>query len=173
MSIARSGWRPGTWSAIRIRLAGYSVAVAALTTAVVLAAPSGATLGVGASAYLAVVALAVFVPAVITIQVVAGQVLAGVLWLPGGDAATMGALLVIGSVVVTAELLAEVARLDSPLERRPTGTPARAGMAGAIAGLVFGLLALAGALPSVTGLVGVAVGVVVCVWVAVRMVRSA
>lgn len=162
---------PDTWSGVRLRFAGYAATTVALTAAVVLTSPFGGTLAFGVAGYAALVALAIFVPAAITPQVIAGQLMAGVLWLQGGDAAAVSALLVIGSVVATAELLAEVARLDSPLGRRPSGALGRVGAALAIACVVFALLASAGELPGVTGLVGVALGAAVCAWVAVGFVR--
>ncbi len=162
---------PDTWSGVRLRFAGYAAAATALTVFVVLTSPIDATLGYGVAGYSALVALAIFVPAAITPQVIAGELLAGVLWLQGGDAAAVSALLVIGAVVATAELLAEVARLDSPLGRRPSGALGRVGAAVAIACVVFALLALVGELPGVTGVVGVAVGAAVCTWVAVGFVR--
>lgn len=162
---------PDTWSGARMRVAGYAVATVALTATIVLTSPVGAALGYGLAGYAALAGLAIFVPAAITPQVISGQLLAGALWLQGGEGAAVSALLVIGSVVATAELLAEEARLDSPLGRRPTGTLGRAGAASAIASVVFGLLAFVGELPAMTGLVSVAVGAAVCAWVAVGFVR--
>lgn len=163
--------RPDTWPGFRIRFACFSLAAAAATATVVLSTETGASLGYGVATYLAVATLAVFVPAAITPQVIGGQLLAGALWLQGGDGAAAGALLVLATVIVTAELLSEVARLDSPLHREPKGILARAATAGVMGGLVFGLLAFADGLPSLSGLLGVAIGAAVSGWVALRMVR--
>ena len=145
---------PDTWSGVRLRFAGYAAAATALTVFVVLTSPIDATLGYGVAGYSALVALAIFV-----------------LCLQGGGAAAVSALLVIGAVVATARMQAEVARLDSPLGRRPSGALGRVGAAVAIACVVFALLALVGELPGVTGVVGVDVGAAVRTWVAGRFVR--
>ncbi len=156
----------------RVRLGAGSIAGATLTAAVVLALGVDG-LGGWVVAYLAVVALALAVPAAVTAQVTGGQLLAGAVWLQGGDEGVVVALLVIMTVIVTAELLAQVARLDSPLRRDPEGVLAHAGVSATTGGIAFAALAYASGLPGVGGLAAVAVGVVACVWVATRLVADA
>ncbi len=122
--------------------------------------------------YVAAVALALFVPAAITAQVIGGQMLAGLLLMGGGPIAWVGAALIVAGVVATAELLAEVARLDTPLRRDPVGALPRATMAAAVGGTMVAAVLLAHGLPELTGLAAVALASAVCFGLAMRMVKG-
>jgi hypothetical protein len=77
---------------------------------------------VGACVYVVIAATALFFPAAITIQVIGGQMLAGSVLLGQNAPASLLLLPVIASVVVTAELLAAVGRLDTRSRAIPAAT---------------------------------------------------
>lgn len=162
-----------TWWPARRRLAALVVLVAALTGA------AGAALGAseghvyGAGVYVVVAVVALFSSAGITAQVIAGQVLAGSL-LPGLDGAAVLMLLpMVAGVVLTAELLGVVARLDTPLERDPTRDLQGAALATVIGGGVFAAVVLAGDLPGPTGLTAIALASGACGLLAILLVKKA
>lgn len=120
--------------------------------------------------------LALFSPAAITAQVIGGQLLIGSLLLRDDAPSAILILLMVISVVATAELLAIAARLANPIERDARGDLRGAALAAAIAGGVFGVMLLVGVLPGPAGLpsgmlaIGVASGA--CVLLAVVLVSS-
>ena len=146
---------PTTWWPARRRFALLAMLMAALTA--VLATSVG---GPGwhrdlALVYVAIVAAALVSPAVITIQVLAGLLVVASL-LPGrsGIEALLLAPAIVG-VVATAELLAVVARLDTPIERRPGGDLGSASVAAVVGGGVYAVVVLVAALPGPGGLLAV------------------
>lgn len=151
----------------------WAVLAAFVTGALVVGAGGGGWLRYLALGYIGIVVLALFVPAAVTAQVVGGQVLAGVVLVGGAAGGLFTTALVVAGVVVTAELLAVVARLDSPVRRRPEGVLARTGTAGALAGGVFGVVVFSSGQYAVGGLIAVAVASAVCFGVAMRMVGGA
>lgn len=160
-----------TWWPARVRLAILAVAAAVLTGAwAVLVGGTG--LSYGAVAYVLVAAAAAFLPAAIAVQVIGGQILAaGVLSAPSG-AVVLLALPVVLGVVVSAELLAVVARLDLPTPRAPDGALRRAGFAATIGVGVYTAVSLAGALPGPAGPVATLVAAGGIVAVALLLVRD-
>lgn len=163
---------PGNWWPDRVRLAVLGVLVAGLTSAIVVGAlgPGSGAYGLG---YVALAVLAVFIPAAITAQVLGGQVLVWLLFLVQEGAAPILAIALVATVVITAELLALVARLDTAVPREPGDALARTGRAAVLAGAVLAGAILVGAAPGPTGILAVAVGSVACLALAVRMARSA
>lgn len=154
----------------------------AAVLAVLSAAATGATAGAlggsawhlfGGAGYVALAAWALFAPAAISAQVIGGQVLAGsVLLAPGGPAPLL-VLPLVAAVVITAELLGVVARLELPIRRAGGEDLRRAAVAAAIGGAAYGAVVLAAALPGPSGLTGIALASAACVVLAVVLVRSA
>lgn len=162
---------PATWSAERLRHAVLGVLVAGLTAAIVVGV-LGPGSGLYGLAYVALAGLSVFFPAAITAQVIAGQALVGLLFLVQDGTALTLAVPLVATVVVTAELLAVVARLDTPLPRGPGDALARTGRASVLAGAVFAAAIVISAAPGPTGIVAVGLGSVACLVLAVRMART-
>jgi hypothetical protein len=128
------------------------------------------TYGVGG--YLALVVLALFVPPAVTAQVVGGQTLmAGLLVGPEGPAPLLLVPAVFG-VVVTAEMLADVARMDTPFESHPRHDLLRSGVSALIGGGVFAAVALVGTLPGPEGIGAVVLASGICVVLALVLVRE-
>lgn len=163
--------RPANWSPDRLRHAVLGVLVAVFTATVVVGA-LGPGSGIYGLTYVALAALAVFFPAVITAQVIGGQALIGLLFLVHEGAAPTLAVPLVATVVVTAELLAVVARLDTGLPRRAGDALARTGRAAVLAGAVFAAATLVSGAPGPTGIVAVGLGSMACVALAVRLARS-
>lgn len=162
-----------TWWPARRRLAALVVLMAALTGA------AGAALGTsdwhvhGAGVYVVIAVVALFFSGGITVQVIGGQVLAGSL-LSGLDGTSALLLLpMVAGVVFTAELLGVVARLDTPLERDPTGDLQGAALATVIGGGVFGAVVLIGDLPGPTGLTAIALASGACGLLAILLAKKA
>lgn len=162
---------PATWSPDRLRYAVLSVLVAALTSAIVVGV-LGPGSGAYGLAYVGLAALAVFLPAAITAQVVGGQALVGMLFLVRDGAALTMAVPLVATVVVTAELLAVVARLDTALPRGPGDALARTGRASVLAGAVFAGAILVSAAPGPTGILAVGLASAACLVLALRLART-
>ena len=160
-----------TWSRARLRFAAMAVATAVITAAFMAATGPEAT--AGAVLYVLVTLGALFFPAGITFQVMAGLVLAGRLLLESDGTALIPVALILSGIVLTAELLAVVARLDSPLWRDPSGSFARALMAAGGAALVAALVLLVSELPGPAGLLAAIVAALACGAMAARLVRQA
>lgn len=162
-----------TWRPARRRLAAIAVLTSVLTGA------AGAALGLSdshaylAGAYVAITVVALFHPAAITGQVIGGQLLAGSVLLGQDGLARLWLVPVVASVVATAELLAIVARLDTPLEPDVGDDLRRAEHAAVIGGGVFGAVVLLGGLPGPTGLAAIALAAGACVALAILLARSA
>ncbi len=119
-----------------------------------------------ALAYVVLTGMALFYPAAIAVQVLAGQALVGSFLLgPGaGGVEPLVLALGVGAMVAAAELLAVVARLDSPVERRPRRVlqgVATAALVGA--GAFIAVLGAAAGLPGPTGLAAVVLASAACV----------
>ncbi len=76
-------------------------------------------------------------------------------------------------MVLTAELLGIVARLDTPLERDPTRDVQGAALATVIGGGVFAAVVLVGDLPGPTGLMAIALASGACGLLAILLVKKA
>jgi hypothetical protein len=163
---------PATWSPDRVRYAVLGVLVATLTAAIVVGM-LGPGSGLYGLAYVGLAVLAVFFPAAVTAQVVGGQALVGLLFLVQDGAALTMAVPLVATVVVTAELLAVVALLDTAVPRGAGDALARTGRASALAGAVFAGAILLSAVPGPTGILAVGLGSMACLALAVRMARTA
>jgi len=160
------------WSPLRLRLALLAVATAVLTSLFMMAVDGPGSIGFGVVGYLVVTAVAIFAPAALTLQVLGGQGLALLLLLGPEGVDPLVLMPAIAGVVVTAELLAAVARLDSPVPRELEGTAREVGLAAGLAAGVFGALALVAFLPGISGLLPVAVASAALFALALRMVRK-
>ncbi len=161
------------WSPTRRRLASLALLAAAMTGVVGTVLDGSGSYIYGAGAYVMIVVLALFVPAAIAVQVIAGQVLVGGLLLGLDGTAVLMLVPAFAGVVATAELLAMVAWLDTPVQRDPGDALPRAGLAALIGGGVFGAVTLASGLPGPGGLVAVVLASAACVVLATRLVRNA
>ena len=117
--------------------------------------------------------IALLLPAGVAFQVITGQALVAGLLLAENGPASVLLVPVVAGVVVTAELLADVARLDTPLRRDLTGAAASAGRAAVVAGGVFGAVMPVGGLPGPTGVLAVVVASGACVLMAARLLSDA
>ncbi|MGD8361189.1 MAG: hypothetical protein PVJ04_07135 [Gemmatimonadota bacterium] len=151
------------WWLARLGLAILAVLMATVTSAVVVTLGATGVYVCGAGAYVSIAALALLSPAAIAAQVLSGQVLVGALLLRHEGPGILIAALLVGTVIVTAEILAAVARVDSPLGKHPRGALPRAGFAALVGGGVFVAVALAGGLPGPTGLLATLVTSGACV----------
>lgn len=160
----------GDWSLDRVRLAVLALAAALATGAVLAVVDPEGGFGWGGLLYLGVTSLALFFPAGVAAQVVLGQILIASL-LIGGEGIDLVLLLpAMAGVVATAELLAVVARLDTPVRRDAEGTLRGASAAAALGGGVFLVVGLSGAIPGPAGLLGVLLASGACVLLATRLV---
>lgn len=157
------GARSLGWSPARIRIGALAVASSIVTCALLVGATDGYALFSGVTLYLAVTLVALIYPAAITAQVVLGQLLLAGLLLRGGEASVLFAAVGIATVLVTAELLAVVARHDTPLDVRSRRAIPRAGTAATIGAAAFGAAVLVDALPGPTGITAVVLAVLACV----------
>lgn len=173
-------WRPAhgatLWSLAWQRVAA-AVALAAALTGVAAAALGGSIWHTyGAVAYIGVAILALFSPAAISAQVIGGLLLAGSLLLADDAPFMMVILLMFVSIVATAELLAIAARLANRIERDARNDLRRGALAALLAGGVFGLMLLIGALPGPaslpTGILAIGVASGACVLLAIVFVSS-
>lgn len=151
-----------SWRPARRRFAALALVTATLT------ATAGAVLG-GAGAhmslsflYVALVAVALLYPAAIAAQVVGGQVLVGTILAGAVRPPLLLSLAMLAGIVATAELLAVVARLDTPIEADPTDELPRIGLASLAGAAIFAAVLLASGLPGPGGLVAVALASAAC-----------
>lgn len=160
-----------TWWPARRGYALLAMVAAGLTTALVifLGGPDGHR--DLALLYVVVVATALVSPALITVQVLAGQLLVASL-LPGrGAIAALLLLPAVVGVIATAEILAVVARLDSPIERHPGDDLGRASGAAVVGGGIYAAVVLLAGLPGPTGLVAVGLASAACAVLATLLSR--
>ena len=167
-------------SLAHVRTEAVHIAGMAILTATVVAAIGAAVGGtflhiLGAAAYIAITVSALFAPAMIMVQVAAGQVIvADLLLRPDGAGALLrpvspGVLLLVAlvaGVVATAELLAIVDRIVTSVDHDPRADLRRAALATAVAGVVFGAVFFLGSMPGPTGLAAIALAAAACVIVA-------
>ena len=145
----------GAWPAARQRYAALAGLAATSTWALLVTLDPAWSL-FGPSIYLLLTVGALFLPAAIAVQVVVGQLLLAGLLLSTTGPEPLLLMPVMGGVVASAELLAVVARLDSPLERDPAGAPSRVAGAAVLGAGIFGAVLLMGWIPGPTGLLALA-----------------
>jgi hypothetical protein len=158
------------WSLRRRRCAGAALLTAALTAA------AAATLGgfglFVAAFYVVLATTALFVPGAVTLQVVAGLLMAAGLLLPGAGRSPLLVLPIVAAVALTAELLGIAWRLAAPGARDVHEDRRRALVATAVAGGVYGVVTAIGGLPGPTGHLAIALSAAACFMVALLFVRG-
>jgi hypothetical protein len=166
--MTRTSWLPA-----RQRIAGLAVLLATVTGAAGALGPGGSSPVAGA--YVIATLAGLFFPAAITVQVIAGQVLAGcILWGSGQGARSLLLVVpIIASVVATAELLAGVGRLETTPGNDPGDYLRRAGAAAAIGAVAFGAVLLFGELPGPTGLIAIVLASAACAALAILLIAGA
>jgi len=162
--------RVRTWSGGRIQVAVTAVLVGAGTG--ILSFAQG-TPGFGVFVYSGLVLLALIQPAAIAAQVVYGQLILASLLLGPEARPALSLLPLVIAVIVTAELLAVVARLDTPLSSSVGDALNRVAGSAVIGGAVFAAVALTLGLPGPQGLLAVILGSAACVVLALRLWRAA
>jgi hypothetical protein len=163
---------PTTWWPARRRFALLAMLTAVLTAALAASVGGPDWHRDLALLYVGVAAVALLSPAAITVQVVVGLLVVASL-LPGhsGIETLLLAPAIVG-IVATAELLAAVARLDTPIEPRPRGDLGRASVAALMGGGVYAAVALAAGLPGPTGLLAVCLASAACALLAMLLGRA-
>lgn len=148
------------------RLGGAAMTAAVLTSLV--GAVSGGSIWhlYGAAAYVAIALAALSAPPLITVQVIAGQLLVASLLLRPDAAPVLLLLAMVIGVVATAELLALVARIQSSVDFDPREEVHRLVLATLVAGGVFGMVVLLSRLPGPTGIAAIALAAAACIVVA-------
>jgi len=172
-SAAGRGAEASPWRPARLRVAAMAVLTAALTAAAAAALGGTERHVLGAGVYLVFAVAALFAPGAIVAQVLGGQLLAASLLLAADGPPPLVLVPLVAAVVLTAELLALVARLDTPVERNVGHDLRRVGLAGVLGGGAFGAVAVAAGLPGPTGLAAVALSAGACVAIAVVLARIA
>jgi len=152
------------------RFAALAVLAALLTGGTLVAVADTGWAALGGCAYLLIVVLALFAPPAIAAQVVSGQALIAGLMMGQDGAGPIRFLPAVIGVVVTAELLAAVARMDTPFSGHPRRDLHRAGWSGLLAGGVFSALTLVGRRPGPGGFGAILMGAGACVLVAALLV---
>jgi len=161
-----------TWKPARQALAASAILIAVLTgTLDVWLGGSGWHL-FGASTYLLIALVALFSPAAIAVQVVCGQVLVGSLLVSQNVPQILLLVPLITGIIVTAELLAAVARMDTPLDSDSRDDLPRAGAAGLMGGSIFVVVLLLSRLPGPTGMVAIALASGALVVLATLLVQA-
>lgn len=130
----------------------------------------------GAAVYVALAVLALRSPNALTALVAGGLLLSGSLLIADDGPNLFAVLIMLMSVVATAELLGVAALLATPVERDARNDLRRAAIAVTIAGVAFGVMMLVSVLPvrSVlrSGIPAIAIASGACVLLAVVLVRS-
>lgn len=160
--------QPPATTARPARPLGGAAMITALLTAAIGAGAGGSVWHLyGAAAYVAVALGALSAPPMITVQVIAGQLLAASLLLrPDAPPFLLLLTMVIG-VVATAELLAQVARIQTSVDFDPREEVHRVVVSAAVGGSVFGMVVLLGRVPGPTGLAAIGLASAACVIVAI------
>lgn len=166
----RPGARPTAWWPQRRLYALLALVTAVLTTTLLAWLGGPPWLHDLALLYVALVAVALLLPAAITVQVVAGQLLV-VGALLGGTADLVSLAVVVAGVVSTAELLAVVARLDAPVERTPTGDLSRTLVAALVGAAAYAGVSLVAGVPGPRGLAAVLLASAACAVIGIALVR--
>jgi hypothetical protein len=169
---AESRSRASRWRLGRQGLGALAVVTAALTGELgILLGGSGWHVLAG-SAYVLIAAFATFSPAAIAVQVVAGQALVGSLLLGRDGPSPLLLVGAVAGVILTAELLAIVARMDAPITSEPRNDLTRAGVAAVIGAVVFGVVLLATGFPGPSGPLAIGLAGGACFVVATLLARG-
>lgn len=168
----KRGRTDGTWWPARRNVGALAILAAAMTGALGIVLGGSTSYLYGAGAYVLLVGLALFSPAAIVAQVVGGQVFVGSMLVGRG---WVGLLLLgpaVAGIIVTAELLAAAARMDTPFDSDPRDDLPRAGFAAIIGVGVYLAVVFLGRMPGPTGLLAVLAASGACVALAIQLVAS-
>ena len=169
-------WTTGVSASIarpRWRLVGVALGSAIATAGVVAALTGTTAAAIGGVLYVVLAAVAVVLPAAILGQVLYGQLMLVALLVGPAQVDLLEAVSLMAGVIVTAELLAEAAWLDTALPREsPQALPIAAHSA-LLGAAVFGLVLLSGAVPGPGGVVSVGLAAGSCAVVAMVVLRGA
>lgn len=160
-----------TWRPARRALAASAILVTALTGALEVWLGGSSWHLFGAYTYVLIAMLGLFSPAAIAVQVVWGQVLIGSLLVAQDGPYHLLLAPLVAGVIVTAELLAVVARMDTPFDSDPRDDLPRAGTAALIGGGVFGVVLFLSSVPGPRGIVAIVLALGACVVLAALMVQ--
>ena len=127
----------------------------------------------GAAAYVAIALAALSAPPLITVQVIAGQLLVASLLLRPEAPPFPVLLTMVTAVVATAELLALVARIRTSVDFGPREEVHRVARSAGVGGVVFGLVVLLGRVPGPTGIAAIGLASAACIIVAVVLASDA
>ncbi len=153
-------------------LAGLAVLSAACTGAMMGSLGGPGFLQLGAVSYLLVTGVALITPAAITVQVVWALALIGRFLLGPIGATPLLLLPSVAGIIFTAELLAIVARMDTPFHNDPRDDLPRAVVSAGIGGAAFGVVFLLSGLRGPTGLIAVLLASFACILLAVLLVKD-
>ncbi len=162
-----SGWGRGRQG---VAVGALISAVATAGAVAVLTSSSSGVLG--AAIYVFVVTVALMVPAAVAAQVLYGQLMIVSLLMRAEPVGVLLLLPLTAGVIVTAELLAAVAWLDTPIRKEAPQALPDAALSGLVGAGVFGAVAVVGGLPGPTGLGAVALAAGACVVLAGVMLRD-
>lgn len=163
----------GMWPPARRRSGVLAITMAVVTAAGVVAWSGDEASRMGPGLYVALAGLALVFPPAITLQVVAGQILTWtVIAGATGMAAVARGVPLLVAVIVTAELLAVVTRLDTVLVPRSSGTFTGIPEAAIRGGAVFVVVALVATLPGPGGLPSVILASMACAGLAMLLLRT-
>lgn len=156
------------------RRLGGAALIAAVLTAAAGAAYGGSVWHLyGAAAYVAVALAALSAPPLITVQVIAGQLLVASLLLRPVAPPFPVLLTMVTTVVATAELLALVARIRTSVDFGPGEEVHRVARSAVVGGVVFGLVVLLGRVPGPTGIAAIGLASAACIIIAVVLASDA
>jgi hypothetical protein len=153
-------------------LAGLAVVSAGLTGGLIGGLGGPGLVQLGAVSYLLVTGVALITPAAITVQVVWGLTLLGNLLVGPAGANPLLLIPAITGIIFTAEILAIVARMDTPFHNDPRDDLPRAIVSALIGGAVFGAVSLLSGFRGPTGFVAVVLASGACVLLAILLVRD-
>ncbi|MEJ2185950.1 MAG: hypothetical protein P8Z36_08425 [Gemmatimonadota bacterium] len=162
---------PGVWPPARRRVAALAGLVAVLTGTGMAALAAYGWQVLGAAAFVVAAVAGLAAPGAIGVALVGGVALAGSLMMGPWAVGPLALLPVVAGIVATAELLALVGRLDTPVPRDAGGELRRAGWATLIATAAYGVVAVVGAVPGPTGFLAVVAAAVGGAGVAVLLMR--
>jgi len=154
------------WLTRRPTLGGLALAVAGLTGVFVVLVGEAPGYAHGATFYFLLAFLASVSPAAIAAQVLGGHLLVGSLLLVPHGPPPIQLIPAVEGVILTAELLSIMARMDTPFESHPRNDLRRAGFSVLIGAGVFEAVLLASPFPGPTGLLAVGLASGACVGIA-------
>ena len=153
-------------------LAGLAVLSAGVTGALIGGVGGAGFLQFGVVAYLLVTGLALITPAAIAVQVVGGLLLLARFLVAESGPAPLLVIPAVAGIIFTAELLAIVARMDTPFLSDPRDDLPRAVFSALVGGAVFTTVLLISGIRGPGGLVAIFLASGACVLLAYLMIKD-